>query len=343
MPDGLTVSNSAPLVDTFGRQVTYLRLSVTDRCDLRCTYCMAETMQFLPKKDLLSIEELDHVARAFIQRGVQKIRITGGEPLVRKGMPELIERLGGYLGQGLDELTLTTNGTLLEQFADLLAKNGVRRINVSLDSLQSEAFERITRRGRLKQVLAGIDAALDAGLKVKINTVALKHENLDEIPAMIEWAHSKNMDMTLIEVMPLGETGEDRIDQYIPLPMIRDDLEQRWQLEALESVDRNAGPSRYVRVAETGGKLGFITPLTNNFCAGCNRVRVTCTGRIYMCLGQDDHIDLRQALRDTPDPDLALHQCLDRALLKKPERHEFKIDRRGQDPSLARHMSVTGG
>ena len=343
MPDGLTVSNSAPLVDTFGRQVTYLRLSVTDRCDLRCTYCMAETMQFLPKKDLLSIEELDHVARAFIQRGVQKIRITGGEPLVRKGMPELIERLGGYLGQRLDELTLTTNGTLLEQFADLLAKNGVRRINVSLDSLQSEAFERITRRGRLKQVLAGIDAALDAGLKVKINTVALKHENLDEIPAMIEWAHSKNMDMTLIEVMPLGETGEDRIDQYIPLPMIRDDLEQRWQLEALESVDRNAGPSRYVRVAETGGKLGFITPLTNNFCAGCNRVRVTCTGRIYMCLGQDDHIDLRQALRDTPDPDLALHQCLDRALLKKPERHEFKIDRRGQDPSLARHMSVTGG
>lgn len=300
-------------------------------------------MQFLPKKDLLTIEELDHVARAFIQRGVQKIRITGGEPLVRKGMPELIERLGAYLGRGLEELTLTTNGTLLEQFADLLAKNGVKRINVSLDSLQPDAFERITRRGRLKQVLAGIDAALDAGLKVKINTVALKHENLVEIPSMIEWAHSKNMDMTLIEVMPLGETGEDRIDQYIPLPMVRDELDRKWCLEDLQSADRNAGPSRYVRVSETGGKIGFITPLTNNFCAGCNRVRVTCTGRIYMCLGQDDHIDLRAALRETPDPDQALHACLDRALLKKPERHEFKIDKRGQDPSLARHMSVTGG
>lgn len=304
---------------------------------------MAETMQFLPKKDLLTIEELDHVARAFIQRGVQKIRITGGEPLVRKGMPELIQRLGTYLGQGLEELTLTTNGTLLEQFADLLAKNGVKRINVSLDSLQPDAFERITRRGRLQQVLAGIDAALDAGLKVKINTVALKHENLDEIPSMIEWAHSKKMDMTLIEVMPLGDTGEDRIDQYIPLPMIRDELDRKWRLDDLQSADRNAGPSRYVRVSETGGKLGFITPLTNNFCAGCNRVRVTCTGRIYMCLGQDDHIDLRAALRETPDPDQALHACLDRGLLKKPERHEFKIDKRGQDPSLARHMSVTGG
>lgn len=343
MPDGLNLSKSAPLVDTFGRQVTYLRMSVTDRCDLRCTYCMAETMQFLPKKDLLSIEELDQVAQAFIQRGVQKIRITGGEPLVRKGMPELIERLGQYLGNGLEELTLTTNGTLLEQFADLLVKNGVKRINVSLDSLQAETFERITRRGRLNQVLAGIDAALDAGLKIKINTVALKHENLEEIPAMIQWAHRKRMDMTLIEVMPLGDTGEDRIDQYIPLPMIRDQLDQKWQLEDLNGNDRNAGPSRYVRVSETGGKLGFITPLTNNFCAGCNRVRVTCTGRIYMCLGQDDHIDLRHALRETADPDQALHDCLDRALFKKPERHEFKIDRRGQDPSLPRHMSVTGG
>ena len=343
MPDGLNLSKTAPLVDTFGRQVTYLRMSVTDRCDLRCTYCMAEAMQFLPKKDLLSIEELDQVAQAFIQRGVQKIRITGGEPLVRKGMPELVERLGQYLGNGLEELTLTTNGTLLEQFADLLVKNGVKRINVSLDSLQADTFERITRRGRLNQVLAGIDAALDAGLKIKINTVALKHENLEEIPAMIEWAHRKRMDMTLIEVMPLGDTGEDRIDQYIPLPMIRDQLDQKWQLEDLNGNDRNAGPSRYVRVSETGGKLGFITPLTNNFCAGCNRVRVTCTGRIYMCLGQDDHIDLRHALRETADPDQALHDCLDRALFKKPERHEFKIDRRGQDPSLPRHMSVTGG
>ena len=343
MPDSAPLAHAKPLVDTFGRQVTYLRMSVTDRCDLRCTYCMAEAMQFLPKKDLLSIEELDHVARTFIQRGVQKIRITGGEPLVRKGMPELIQRLGSYRGHGLEELTLTTNGTLLAQFADLFARNGVKRINVSLDSLNPETFERITRRGKLAQVLAGIDAALDAGLKIKINTVALKHENLDEIPSMIEWAHAKSMDLTLIEVMPLGDTGEDRIDQYVPLPMVRDQLEKSWHLEDLDSTEQNAGPSRYVRVSETGGKLGFITPLTNNFCAGCNRVRVTCTGRIYMCLGQDDHIDLRQALREMPDPDAALNDCLDKALFKKPERHEFAIDRRGQDPSLTRHMSVTGG
>ena len=343
MPDGHRVPNTAPLVDQFGRQVTYLRISVTDRCDLRCTYCMAEKMQFLPKRDLLTIEELDQVARAFVQRGVQKIRITGGEPLVRKGMPELFERLGGYLGHGLEELTLTTNGTLLTQFADMLARNGVKRINVSLDSLDPERFETITRRGKLPQVLAGIDAALEAGLKVKINTVALKHDNADELQDMIAWAHGKGMDLTLIEVMPLGETDEDRIDQYIPLPMIRDGLAKDWTLEDLSSTESNAGPSRYVRVKETGGKLGFITPLTNNFCAGCNRVRVTCTGRIYMCLGQDDHIDLRAALRESDDPNAALDACLNRALMKKPERHEFKIDRRGQDPALARHMSVTGG
>nr|WP_070959487.1 GTP 3',8-cyclase MoaA [Hyphomonas sp. Mor2] len=343
MPDGLAKTETAPLVDQFGRQVTYLRLSVTDRCDLRCTYCMAERMQFLPKPELLTIEELDRVASAFIRRGVQKIRITGGEPLVRRGMPELIERLGGYLGHGLDELTLTTNGTLLEQFAELLVKNGVKRINVSLDSLDPTGFEKITRRGKLDRVLAGIDAALEAGLKIKINTVALKHENLSEIPEMIEWAHSKSMDLTLIEVMPLGDTGEDRIDQYIPLPMVRDQLEARWQLEDLPAADRNAGPSRYARIAETGGKLGFITPLTNNFCAGCNRVRVTCTGRIYMCLGQDDHIDLRAAIRESDDPDAALNACLDRALFKKPERHEFNIKDRGEAPALPRHMSVTGG
>lgn len=343
MPDGLNPASAAPLVDQFGRQVTYLRISVTDRCDLRCTYCMAEKMQFLPKRDLLTIEELDQVARAFVQRGVQKIRITGGEPLVRKGMPELFERLGGYLGQGLEELTLTTNGTLLTQFADMLARNGVKRINVSLDSLDPGRFETITRRGKLQQVLDGIDAALDAGLHVKINTVALKHDNADELQDIIAWAHGKGMDLTLIEVMPLGETDEDRIDQYIPLPMIRDRLAETWTLDEVASSDTNAGPSRYVRVKETGGKLGFITPLTNNFCAGCNRVRVTCTGRIYMCLGQDDHIDLRAALRESDYPDAALDACLNRALLKKPERHEFKIDRRGQDPALARHMSVTGG
>ena len=343
MPDGLTRPNAAPLVDQFGRQVTYLRISVTDRCDLRCTYCMAEKMQFLPKRDLLTIEELDQVARAFVQRGVQKIRITGGEPLVRKGMPELFERLGGYMGHGLEELTLTTNGTLLTQFADMLARNGVKRINVSLDSLDPDRFETITRRGKLRQVLDGIETALDAGLKVKINTVALKHDNADELPEMIAWAHGKGMDLTLIEVMPLGETDEDRIDQYIPLPMVRDRLAEHWTLEDLAATDANAGPSRYVRVKETGGKLGFITPLTNNFCAGCNRVRVTCTGRIYMCLGQDDHIDLRAALRQSEDPEAALDACLNRALLKKPERHEFEINRRGQDPALARHMSVTGG
>ncbi len=343
MPDGMRRPNTAPLVDQFGRQVTYLRISVTDRCDLRCSYCMAEKMQFLPKRDLLTIEELDQVARVFVQRGVQKIRITGGEPLVRKGMPELFERLGGYLGHGLEELTLTTNGTLLTQFADMLARNGVKRINVSLDSLDPERFETITRRGKLQKVLAGIDAALEAGLKVKINTVALKHDNADELQDMIAWAHGKGMDLTLIEVMPLGETDEDRIDQYIPLPMIRDGLAKHWSLEDLSSTDSNAGPSRYVRVKETGGRLGFITPLTNNFCAGCNRVRVTCTGRIYMCLGQDDHIDLRAALRESDDVNAALDACLNRALLKKPERHEFKIDRRGQDPALARHMSVTGG
>lgn len=343
MPDGLPNPDAAPLVDQFGRQITYLRISVTDRCDLRCTYCMAEKMQFLPKRDLLTIEELAHIANAFIARGVRKIRITGGEPLVRKGMPDLFEKLGKHLGHGLDELTLTTNGTLLAQNAEMLARNGVKRINVSLDSLKAETFETITRRGKLDQVLAGIDAALDAGIRVKINTVALKHENAAELPEMISWAHDKGMDLTLIEVMPLGDTGEDRIDQYIPLPMIRDKLAKTWTLEDIESRDPNAGPSRYVRVHETGGKLGFITPLTQNFCAGCNRVRVTCTGRIYMCLGQDDHIDLRTALRDSPSPDAALNACLDRALLKKPERHDFKIERRGQTPALPRHMSVTGG
>ncbi len=343
MPEGLANPATAPLVDQFGRQVTYLRLSVTDRCDLRCTYCMAEKMQFLPKRELLTIEELDEVASAFIRRGVQKIRITGGEPLVRRGMPELIERLGSYLGHGLEELTLTTNGTLLSEFADLLVQNGVKRINVSLDSLKPDTFETITRRGKLDKVLAGIDAALEAGLKIKINTVAMKHENLDEIPRMVEWAHSKGMDLTLIEVMPLGDTGEDRVDQYIPLPMVRDQLEKKWTLTDVNDAQPNAGPSRYVRISETGGKLGFITPLTNNFCAGCNRVRVTCTGRIYMCLGQDDHIDLRAALRESEDPTSALNACLDRALFKKPERHEFAIKTRGQAPALDRHMSVTGG
>ncbi|KCZ93366.1 GTP 3',8-cyclase MoaA [Hyphomonas johnsonii] len=343
MADGTPTMNTLPLVDRYGRQVTYLRMSVTDRCDLRCSYCMSEKMTFLPKAELLSFDELDQVATAFVRRGVTKLRLTGGEPLVRKDFADLVARLGRHLGAGLEELTLTTNGTLLEGHADGLVRAGVRRINVSLDSLAPDRFAEITRRGQLAKVLAGIDAALDAGLKVKINTVALKHQNADEIPSMVEWAHGRGMDMTLIEVMPLGETGEDRVDQYIPLPMIRDRLEARWSLVDEPHISPNAGPSRYARVQETGGRLGFITPLTNNFCAGCNRVRVTCTGRVYMCLGQDDHVDLRAALRDMPDPVAALDAALDRALLAKPEKHDFEIKRRGTAPALPRHMSMTGG
>lgn len=343
MADDLTSITAAPLVDRFGRHISYLRLSVTDRCDLRCTYCMSERMQFLPKSDLLTLEELDRVANVFIDRGVRKIRITGGEPLVRKDIADLFDRLGQRLGSGLDELTLTTNGTMLAKHAEGLYRAGVRRVNVSLDSIIPEKFAEITRRGNLQQVIQGIEAALAAGLKIKINTVALKHQNADEIPAMVEWAHGLGMDMTLIEVMPLGETGEDRFDQYLPLPMIRDELDAHWTLIPLPKVDMNGGPSSYVRIEETGGKLGFITPLTNNFCAGCNRVRVTCTGRIYMCLGQDDHVDLRAALRDTPGDDTALNEALDTALGAKPEKHDFRIERPGAAPALPRHMSTTGG
>lgn len=333
----------APLVDTFGRQVTYLRLSVTDRCDLRCAYCMAETMQFLPKPDLLSVDEFEAVADAFIARGVRKIRVTGGEPLVRKDINELFTRLGRKLGNGLDELTLTTNGTQLARYAEDLANCGVTRINVSLDTLNPGRFFEITRRGDLAKVLDGIAAAQAAGLKIKINTVALKHQNVDDLPDMIAWAHSQDMDLTLIEVMPLGDTGEDRIDQYIPLTMVQDRLSEHWTLNPIDLSRAHAGPSRYVHIPETGGRLGFITPLTQNFCAGCNRVRVTCTGRIYMCLGQDDHIDLRAALRGEMDPEAALDAALDKALLAKPEKHEFAIRTRGATPSLPRHMSVTGG
>ncbi|MEQ9527025.1 MAG: GTP 3',8-cyclase MoaA [Parvibaculaceae bacterium] len=333
----------APLTDAFGRTVSYLRLSVTDRCDLRCAYCMAEHMTFLPKKDLLSLEELEQIAEAFIRRGVRKIRITGGEPLVRKDIGELFDRLGARLGHGLDELTLTTNATLLETHAERLYEAGVRRVNISLDTLDPGMFHEITRRGNFDKVMAGIDAADAAGLKIKINTVGLRHQNAAEIPAMVEWAHGRGFDMTLIEVMPLGDTGEDRIDQYVPLFEIRDRLEQIWTLEEETARQSNAGPSRYVRIRETGGRLGFITPLTNNFCAGCNRVRVTCTGRIYMCLGQDDHVDLRNALREADNPQAALDEALDRALLRKPERHDFHIRERAESPALPRHMSVTGG
>ncbi len=329
------------LTDTFGRQITYLRLSVTDRCDLRCAYCMSEHMTFLPKRDVLSLEELETLSGAFIDRGVRKIRITGGEPLVRRDIMSLMERLGGRLGDGgLDELTLTTNATQLVRFAGDLKSFGVRRINVSLDTLDDEKFERLTRRRALSRVLAGIDAAQAAGLKVKINAVALKGVNQDELPSMIEWAHGRGMDMTLIEVMPLGEIEEDRVDQYLPLTEVRDALEAQWTLTPLDM--RTGGPARYVRVEETDGTLGLITPLTNNFCDGCNRMRVTCTGRIYMCLGHTDSVDLRAALRG-PQPMKALNDALDRAMLKKPERHNFDISTRNATPAVPRHMSMTGG
>ena len=342
MADGLQPAGIG-LRDRHGRQVSYLRLSVTDRCDMRCTYCMAENMQFLPKKDLLSVPEMVRVCDAFIARGVRKIRITGGEPLVRRDVASLFGQLGERLGNGLKELTLTTNGSQLVRHVDMLAAAGVKRINVSLDAIEDRRFRAITRRGDLSRVLDGLDAAVAAGLKVKINTVALKDQNADHIPDMVAWAHGRGFDLTLIEVMPMGDAGPDRFDQYLPLFEVRAALEARWSLveEAVE--DPHAGPSRYVRVRETGGRLGFITPLTNNFCAGCNRMRVTCTGRIYMCLGQEDHVDLRAALRSEDAGAVALHRALDRALVAKPERHDFAIRAPGEDPTLQRHMSVTGG
>jgi GTP 3',8-cyclase len=329
------------LVDPFGRDISYLRVSVTDRCDFRCVYCMAENMTFLPKADLLSLEELDRLCSAFIARGVRKLRLTGGEPLVRRGIMTLVSSLSRHLPTGdLDELTLTTNGSQLAKHAAELKAAGVRRINVSLDTLDADKFRAITRWGSLDHVLAGIDAAQAAGLKIKINTVALKGVNEDEFPSLIEWAHGRGMDITLIEVMPLGEIGEGRLDQYLPLSMVRARLSQRY---ALEDIDyRTGGPARYVRVAETGGLLGFITPLTHNFCESCNRVRVTCTGTLYMCLGQEDAADLRRPLRASEGNDL-LNAAIDEAISRKPKGHDFVIDRHHQRPALARHMSVTGG
>jgi GTP 3',8-cyclase len=333
------MSCDRPLVDAFNRRVTYLRLSVTDRCDLRCSYCMPERMQFLPKKDVLSLEELHKLALGMIDRGISKIRLTGGEPLVRRDMVDLIAALGRKLGDGLDELTLTTNGTRLAEFADSIAAAGVKRINVSLDTLDAGLFRDLSRRDKLGDVLQGIAAAKEAGLRVKINTVALKGLNEGEIPFLVEWAHANGHDMTLIEVMPLGEVDGDRTDHYLPLPAVRDVLEQRFTL--VESEHRTGGPSRYVRVAETGGLLGFITPLTNNFCAGCNRVRVTATGELYACLGGAEKVDLRAALRSS-DPDGNLSLALDEAMRIKPEKHHFRIGA-GEGPAQPRHMSVTGG
>ena len=321
-----------PLVDSFGRRIDYLRLSVTDRCNLRCTYCMPERMQFMPRADLLSVEELGAVAEAFIARGVTRIRLTGGEPLVRGGIMELVRRIAPQV----DELTLTTNAMLLADHADALFAAGVRRINVSLDTLDRDRFTRIARRDGLAQALDGIAAAQAAGLAVKLNAVALKGENEAEIPALVEWAHARGMELTLIEVMPLGETGHDRIDQYLPLTAVREALERRWTLSPLAK--RTGGPARYVHVAQTGGTLGFITPLTGNFCAGCNRVRVDATGKLHACLGNAESLDLRGALRSG-----RLDAALDEAMRIKPERHHFAITARGQAPALPRTMSATGG
>jgi cyclic pyranopterin phosphate synthase len=325
------------LIDGFGRAVTYLRVSVTDRCDLRCVYCMSERMVFLPKAQVLSLEELDQVASEFVALGVRKLRLTGGEPLVRKGFMELVDKLGRHLKSGaLDELTLTTNGTRLAEFATDLAGAGVRRINVSLDSLKPEVFSRLTRGGDIAKVMAGIDAAQAAGLRVKINAVAMAHDNAAEIPSLIQWAHDRGCDITLIETMPMGEIDEDRTDQYLSLAEVRRELESYWTLKDLAVT--TGGPSRYVEVAETGGRLGFITPLSHNFCESCNRVRLTCTGTLHTCLGREDASDLRAVMRSGGDLTAAIHA----AIGSKPKGHDFHIGR-GEGPAVSRHMSTTGG
>src|SRR3954467_3980620 len=330
-----------PLIDPFARAITYLRVSVTDRCDFRCVYCMSENMSFLPKADLLTLEELDRLCSAFVDRGVKKLRLTGGEPLVRRGIMTLIGSLSRHLATGaLEELTLTTNGSQLPKYAAELAGFGIKRINVSLDTLDPEKFRAVTRWGELNKVLAGIDAAQAAGLRVKINAVALKGVNEDEIGDLVQWAHGRGMDLTLIEVMPLGDVGETRLDQYLPLSMVRARLAERYTLEDIDY--QTGGPARFVRVAETGGRLGFITPLTHNFCESCNRVRLTCTGTLYMCLGQEDAADLRAPLRASESNDL-VNAAIDAAILRKPKGHDFVIDRRRHSPAVSRHMSVTGG
>ena len=329
------------MIDPFGRAVTYLRVSVTDRCDFRCTYCMAENMTFLPKKDLLTLEELNRLCCAFIAKGVRKLRLTGGEPLVRKNIMHLVRELGRQVELGnLDELTLTTNGSQLARHAENLFACGVRRINVSLDTLDADKFRTITRWGDLSKVMEGIDAAQKAGLKIKLNAVALKDFNEHEIPEMIRFAHRRGMDMTVIETMPMGEIEEDRTDRYLPLSQLRSRLEEQFTLK--DVAYNTGGPARYVEVMETGGRLGFITPLTHNFCESCNRVRLTCTGTLYMCLGQDDAADLRTALRASDD-DALLSAAIDDAILRKPKGHDFIIDRTHNRPAVARHMSVTGG
>lgn len=336
------VDTSQPaLVDRFGRSITYLRVSVTDRCDFRCVYCMSENMSFLPRRDLLTLEELDRICSAFVQRGVRKLRITGGEPLVRKNIVWLFQALSRHLEQGrLDEVTLTTNGSQLKRYAAELKNAGVERINVSLDTLRPDRFRAITRWGDLSTVMHGLDAADAVGLKVKINAVALKGTNEDEIEDLLRFAHGRGYDLTLIETMPLGEVDGERHDQYLPLSIVRARLLDGWTLE--ESNHTTGGPARYVRVKETGGRLGFITPMTHNFCESCNRVRLTCTGTLFMCLGQEDAVDLREPLR-AGSSDAALNAAIDEAMLLKPKGHDFVIDRRVGRPALSRHMSVTGG
>jgi GTP 3',8-cyclase len=340
-PANIAAGAGVPMIDPFGRHVSYLRVSVTDRCDLRCVYCMSEHMSFLPKKDLLTLEELDRLCTAFVAKGVRKLRITGGEPLVRKNILWLFESLSRHLKSGaLEELTLTTNGTLLPKYAQPLADLGVRRINISLDTLKPDRFKAITRWGDFAQVMAGIDAAATAGLKVKINAVALKGVNEDEIEDLMRFAHGRGFELTLIETMPLGDIDGDRTDQYLPLSIVRARLLDRFTLTDIPY--RTGGPARYVEVKETGGRLGFITPMTHNFCESCNRVRLTCTGTLYMCLGQDDAADLRSVMRANAD-DQALSAAIDEAILRKPKGHDFIIDRRTKRPAVTRHMSVTGG
>jgi len=338
IPEGET---KRQLVDGHGRAITYLRVSVTDRCDFRCLYCMSEDQTFLPKRDILTLEELDRICTAFVNKGVRKIRLTGGEPLVRRNLTWLIERLSRHLAAGrMDELTLTTNGSQLARHAAGLAANGVRRVNVSLDTLDAEKFARITRRGDLQKVLEGLKAARAAGLAIKINTVAVRGFNAGEIPELITWAHGEGYAMTLIETMPLGQIGGDRAEQYLPLSEVRQKLEERFTLEPIAL--NTGGPSRYVRVAETGGKLGFITPLSAHFCDTCNRVRLTATGTLYMCLGQDDAVDLRTPARLSRS-DALLNEAIEDAVANKPRGHDFLIEPGKTRGIMLRNMNVTGG
>lgn len=340
---GQTIPGATPrLTDPYGRPITYMRVSVTDRCDFRCVYCMAEDMTFLPKADLLSLEELDRVCSAFVRHGTRKLRITGGEPLVRRNIMRLFRGLSRHLHSGaLDELTLTTNGSQLAQFAEELYDCGMRRINVSIDTLDPDKFRAVTRIGDLEKVMAGLEAAKRAGLQVKINTVALKEVNEAELTSILAWCGDQGFDMTIIEVMPMGDIGgEDRLDQYLPLTTVRRSLAERWNLTDIDY--QSGGPARYVRVEETGQKLGFITPLTHNFCESCNRVRLTCTGTLFMCLGQDDAADLRAPIRASAD-DALLDEAIRAAIARKPKGHDFVIERGRHAPAVNRHMSVTGG